>query len=540
MAKAKDPESQEFIKVMNDMTKLVANSTLMRSQLLNRLMDPRRDMDKECGYPSEITQEHYVTQFDRNELAERVVRLMPEESWAVSPEVYEDENPKVETPFEEAWCDLVKLRDLWTLLKNIDILSGVGRYGVVLLGIDDGKPFSEEADGFDVHGEPIPWDGEAQRKLLYTRALPEHLAPISAFESNTASARYGKPLMYALNLVDPNSLSVTTLPSGMTPGATASASTQSGEAMQVHWTRVVHVADNCLISDIFGRPRMQVVFNRLCDLAKLLGGSAEMFWRGAFPGYSFEVNPDIADEVELDPVAVRKEMENFSNKLQRYIALQGVSAKSLAPQVADPKSHVEIQLMMVALSIGCPLRVLKGTEQGMNAGEQDNSAWNDRVTQRQNTHNTPKLIRSLVRQLVGLRCLPYIDINEMKVDWPDLNAPGDKEKADVAKVMTECMASYMGSGLNELMPPLEFLTLIMKFSQEEAEQIVEAALLQQAALEVEFGTGEEEDEDIDLGPNNDPDPDAKPVPGDVPPEPAPKPVVVDVKAVKGKKPPRKT
>lgn len=536
MAKKQDPDTKEFIATMNAVTKAVANSSLMRHQFLNKLMDPRRDLDKECGYPTELTNEHYVTQFDRNELAERIVRLYPEESWAKTPEVYEDEDPEVETEFEKAWNDLVKTRDLWTVLKNADILAGVGRYGVILLGIDDGKEFHEPADGFDKHGEPV--QTTKPRKLLYTRTLPEHLAPIASFESDRTSARYGKPLFYNLNLVDPNSLAVSVLPSG-----TAQGSTQSGESLTVHWTRVVHVPPEvCLISDIFGRPRLQVVFNRLCDLAKLLGGSAEMFWRGAFPGYSFEVNPDIADEVELDPVAVRKEMENFSNKLQRYIALQGVSAKSLAPQVADPASHVEVQLMMIALSLGCPLRVLKGTEHGKEAGDQDNSAWNDRVEQRCETYNTPKLVRATVRQLVGLGVLPYVETNEIHVDWPDLNAPSDKQKADVAQVLTTCLASYISGGVNQVMPPLEYLTLVMKFTTEEALQVIEAAVQQQVEMEDEFA---EQQEELDLGPameSEEVDPEA--VPANTPPQPPanqpPAPIMpkAAAKSAKGKKPPK--
>jgi len=84
---------------------LVENASLMRSTLLSKLIDTRRDIDDECGYPKELTTEQYKLMYDREGVAARTVRILPEESWAQDPEIYETEDPQ-QTPWEEAWKEL--------------------------------------------------------------------------------------------------------------------------------------------------------------------------------------------------------------------------------------------------------------------------------------------------------------------------------------------------------------------------------------------------------------------------------------------------
>ncbi|NIP37253.1 MAG: hypothetical protein GWN12_20630, partial [Thermoplasmata archaeon] len=73
---------------------------ITRATLLNKLIDSRRDVDLECGYPKQLTTAHYKIMYDREGIATRVVALMPEESWADDPDVIETEDP-TETAFEK-------------------------------------------------------------------------------------------------------------------------------------------------------------------------------------------------------------------------------------------------------------------------------------------------------------------------------------------------------------------------------------------------------------------------------------------------------
>ena len=94
--------NEEDMKAVRDM---ISNASLMRSTLLNKLIDPRRDIDQECGYPKELTTQQYRIMYDREGVASRVVSFFPEECWDQDPEVFETEDPN-ETAFETALGDL--------------------------------------------------------------------------------------------------------------------------------------------------------------------------------------------------------------------------------------------------------------------------------------------------------------------------------------------------------------------------------------------------------------------------------------------------
>lgn len=141
---------------------MVMNTLAQRQTYFQQMMDPRRDLDKECGYPSTyaVGADLYRTLYDREPIATRVVQLMPKECWQVLPRVYEDESSKNVTEFEQAWDDLGKQitsekswhqdeegSTVWAELAHADILSGLGSFGIILLGLDDGKDFREPVEG---------------------------------------------------------------------------------------------------------------------------------------------------------------------------------------------------------------------------------------------------------------------------------------------------------------------------------------------------------------------------------------------------------
>lgn len=428
----------------------------MRTQFMNKLLDTRRDIDDECGYPKIITANQYRLLYDREGIAERVVNVYPFESWALDPEIVETDEAAT-TPFEQAWQDLCDRMRCFSYLQRVDELSGIGHYGLLLLGLDDGAPLDEPVEGMDDKGGKV---GQANHRLLYLRAFDESLVDVAGYETDPLNPRFGEPTFYNVTFYDPNT---------QESGAVA---TQDQTTKRVHWSRVIHVADNRKSSEVFGVPRMRPVYNRLYDLRKLLGGSAEMFWKGAFPGYSFEVSPDMGD-VEIDSTALREEFDSYSNGLQRYLALSGVQAKSLAPQVASPAAHIEGQIQAIAITLGVPMRVFTGSEQAQLASGQDARAWNRRLDRRREQYLTPFLVRPYIDRLIAFGVLP--EPTEYRVVWPDLAAPTEADKAGIAVQRTEAFSKYVAGGVDSLVPPMEYLTLVAGMSQDEAEAIMEAA-----------------------------------------------------------------
>lgn len=485
---------------------VVENMLSSRDELLSRLIDPRRDLNKECGFPdtTSITVQDYKEQYDRNPIATRVVEVLPDETWKVLPDIYEDEDEAVVTEFEQAWNDVSKAlagngwfepkkgNPIWEYTKRVDTLSGIGHFGILLIGIDDGLPLDRPVEGVAEIEDAVPEDGTSQssmtdsaqgtdqqydepiyggnsipakgdgetRKLLYLRAFDESLVDPVRYESNSSNPRYGQPTMYRVTLNDPKEQH-----SGIgLPHAT----------VNVHWTRVIHVADNLASSEIFGVPRQRSVFNQLLSLCKLYGGSAEMYWRGAFPGISLETHPQLGGDVEIDAASTRSQMENYMNGLQRYLALSGMSAKTLAPQVVDPTPQIEVQIEGICIKINVPKRIFMGSERGELSSSQDSKSWNDRISERQENYVTPRIIAPFVNRLIKMRVLP--EPEQFFVVWPNLNTLQPAEQAAVSVQHTQALAAYVQGGVSTLVPPLEYLTKILGISQEEAKAILEAAI----------------------------------------------------------------
>lgn len=455
------PVKESIREPVNDPHSIVMNQLVSRSQLIDRLSDPRRNIEQECGHPDNesLTAEFYQELFDRNEIAAKVVELLPRETWQVQPTVFEKEESDI-TEFENAWDALSRqlmgddnfYQDeagslIWEYLLRADILSGIGQYGIILLGFDDGKTLD------------LPLVPKQGMQLLYVRCFPEYLATISAFDIDPTSPRFGQPSEYSIQFTDPRQSSVSL---GLAMTSTT-----------VHWTRVVHIADNLLSSEVFGTPRQKPVVNRILDLKKLYGSSAEMYWQGALPGLSIETLPQLGGDVRINEANLKRMMEDHRNGLQRDLLLKGMSAKMLAPTVVDPRGQIEIQIEAICIKLGIPIRVFKGSERGELASSQDDAAWNDRLRHRQKYYVTPRIIRPFVNRLIWAGCLPKP--SGFSVWWPDLTSQTGSEKASIAVSMTTAISSYVQSGAETVMPLMDFYTRILGLDESEAQAIIDSA-----------------------------------------------------------------
>ena len=188
---------------------MVTNLQFSRARLAKALSDPRRSIDDECGYPSteELSAEYYMNLYEREPIAARVVEVWPDETWKVQPTIHETEDAEEKTPFETAWKKVSRSLlgnsyyqgdggdPIWEYLHRVDTLSGIGRYGLLLIGIDDGKELHEPVDGNEM-GSPAG----AKRKLLYLRAFDESMTTITARERDVTNPRYGRPTEYLVTM----------------------------------------------------------------------------------------------------------------------------------------------------------------------------------------------------------------------------------------------------------------------------------------------------------------------------------------------------
>jgi hypothetical protein len=395
-----------------------------------------------------------VRAYKRGDIGARVIEVFPMETWKKHPLVYSTEDEQ-ETDFEKAYKALDKKLNLTTIMRRADVMSGIGRFGIILIGINDNKTLEQPVQGIDEFGEVT---GTNAYQVQFLRCFDESEVVVKELESDLKNPRYGQPKLYTILFTE------------NAPQSTADVNQASKD---VHWTRIIHICDNRLSSDVYGEPRLKRVYDRILDLKKICGSSGEMFYRGGFPGLSIETQPKVTgEELEFNKEETIDEVENYQQGLKRYLALVGMSAKSLSPQIADPTAHANMQIQMISIAWSIPKRVLMGSEQGQLAADQDSINWNERIKLRQTDYATPYLLTPLVMRLIAFGALPPVGEEGIFVTWPELNTQAPTDASNVANNLTNAMAKYVQSGTDILMSPFHFLTLILKLSDEEADSVI--------------------------------------------------------------------
>ena len=425
----------------------LTSTIVTRSQLGQRLgqsFEGDRELYDICGYDQTMTYEQYRGRYTRDPLAKRIVDAYPNATWTVQPDVY-DTDKETESSFEEAWQEMIKdpVLKLMQYFSRVDKVAGIGRYGVLYLGYDDGKDAKEEVKG--------------SVKLIYVQAFGEGTCQIVKVEESSKSPRYGKPTLYKIT---PNNVEENVSRSAVTTTVAAG----SVKPFEAHWTRIIHVADGTIDNDVYGTPRLECVWNRLQDIETVCGGSAEMFWRAGFPGLQFVTPPDaqVADES-----ALTDEIEEYIHGLSRYMRLQNMEAKAIpAPgAVTAPDGYFNIFLAQISAATGIPVRILVGSERGELASSQDERGWHDRIKERRMSFATD-VVRTFILRMVLVGALPEPD--DLKVTWPPIEELNESEKMDIANKKTKAMVDYINGGVDALMTPVQFFTEVLGYSADEA------------------------------------------------------------------------
>jgi hypothetical protein len=404
-----------------------------------------RNLYDALGYSGTVSFSDFLAKYIRQDIAKAIIDRPVKASWKGDLEVIENMELK-RTPFEKAWAKLYYEMNLKSIFMRSDRLTGIGRYSVLLLGLNDVTKVS---------GYTQPARRKNGLKLLYIKPLSEVSAVIESFETNKKSKRYGKPKFYNINM-------------------TSNAQHIGGaitESFKVHHSRIIHITEDILESETYGTPRLEAVFNRLTDLDKLIGGDAEMFWRGARPGYVGKVDPDY-QMGEEGRAAVKEQIEEFEHNLKRVLVNEGVEYKALAQQLSDPTPHVDVQIQMISAVTGIPKRILVGSERGELSSAQDKQEWISYVTGRREEQNEPFILRPFIDTLIKLNVLPAPKKNKYEVIWDKLFQLSDKEKIEVGKQRAIALREYSTNPAAQYLLPYDtFLFHLMGFDLLQIERI---------------------------------------------------------------------
>lgn len=431
-------ELQERLKQLDVYSQLVA-----RAEFQSRLgyaYGGDRDIYEALGYKTDLDYTDFVTQYKRQDIAKAVINKPVEYTWKGPLKIYEADDDQ-ETIFEKAFHELNERLKLKSIFSRLDKLTSLGKYGVLLLGFDD----VSENNGFI---NPV---SSGKRELIYLKPLGEGNAKIFSYIKDSNDKRYGLPEFYNIIL--------------------NSADYSSTVDIKVHYSRVLHIIKNNLESEVEGFSDLEIIFNRLKDLEKILGGSAEMFWRGGRPGYHGKVDPNfqLTPEMKED---LQDQIDEYEHNLRRILINKGIDFQSLSMQIADPSSHIDKQIEMISAVTNIPKRILTGSERGELASTQDLKNWFDSIQSRREEYAEIKIIRPFVKKCFEHQILP--ETNEYFIDWQDLYTVSDKDKAEVGKIRSTAIKEYSTNPMAEMIiPPNAFYQFCLGLDDEEIKFIEE-------------------------------------------------------------------
>lgn len=439
--------------------------------------DGKRSFWKTLGWKKTLEFEDYAEQYERGDIAQRIIDIPAEETWVSFPSVEDAEGSR--GAFAKAWARLSRDLNLREVFTRFDRAAGIGRYGTALVGINDGNSLDQPVGRV-----------RSPEDVLYISVFAEGSSSFTAPIEDTKNRRYGKPEFYTLDL------SRGTYQFEFDPGrSTGPRRTSEGNqptrprlnfAKDIHYSRVLHLAEGRLESDLFGIPRLQPVFNRLYDLTKIVGGSAETFWLAANKGLHANVDPTITRQIrktDLDRLA--EDLELYRDQLVRVLRTTGVEITDLGSDVVNPRGVFSVVASVVAGTTKIPIRMLFPETRGAQTSVADRIAFREEVIlPRQTRVAEPQVVRPFVDLMVQIGAMPPPKGGDYSVVWPDPVARSRFDQADIARTVAEAvyrLAQARAFGTSPLSRIQEAQLLGLSLSEAEEDKLREES----DAIEIE-------------------------------------------------------
>jgi hypothetical protein len=376
----------------------------------------KRDIYEALGYPRTLSFEDYWEEYSRGGLAKTIVEAFPSATWYGGAdlvdkpregETTEPINQHELTPFEEESESLAKRLGLWDALLSADVLAGIGKYAIVVIGAPG---------AFDT---PLTSVSSAD-DIAYLSPYGQDRVEIVGTDGNKNSPRFGLPEFYSVKV------------------------SQQRQSERVHHTRVLHIAEGRLDNPIEGQPRLRACWNYLLDLAKVVGGGAEAAWKRMDPGLHIDVDPDVEFDEDAED-ALETEVDEYQHDVRRTIRTRGVKVTPLFANVAAFGSNVDSILALISATVRIPQRILTGSERGQLASTQDKNNWNDSIRDRRRVHATP-IVSDFYDRMLALKVLPD-PTYEYTIRWPDLEAMDEGQKARAVSALAAAnQAQFLAEG----------------------------------------------------------------------------------------------
>lgn len=442
-------DEEKFEMMLNDLQDAISSGRLGRER--NRSMwdsdqnEFLRDFRELLGYPDHIHFDQYHSFYQRDPIAGRLIDKPVEDSWKEPPEVKQvNENGEAveDSRFNEQVSELFDEHQMVELFKRADKLQRIGQYGIMFLGLSDvsnrqgqkGRPPTVEGPGdsqLDTLGD-----------LLYIQPFHQGEVEIEGRVTDSTDPDFGMPEEYEIEVM---------------PEAPSENDEADGtDSIFAHRLRVIHLNGQPEASAVRGRPALQRVFNRLIDMEKVLGPSAESLYQLIAPRYWAKAKDDFEFPDADGSSDFTQKWEQFVNNIRDRLETSGVEdIKTLGGQDVDPTPVFEVLAKAIATAEDMPMRILFGSETGERASREDRRAWfGERMSDRQRNHNESNILRPMIDRLQRLGILDDVPYT---VEWPSLFEMTEQEKAEAAKTRASAVKQIAPQQATEAVAPMPLL-----------------------------------------------------------------------------------
>lgn len=358
----KNKEVDDLKVVVNNQNDVLSTLRYNLGRMIGLSHDGKRDIYDIYGYPRQMSDEGgFRLMYDlskRMGIANRITFGVAKPCWRDGFEIYQDSTEEAKEIEDDSLTELFKT-DVIRKLERSDILNRIGRFSCLYVGVAGDDPLT-----------PIWESGVKSIDELFFKSYAYDGIQISGQVNDPEDKRYGLPEYYQVQK--------------MSRGDTDK-DTQKN-SMRVHWSRIIHMNENALDSDVEGMGALEPVLNRLRDYDKAVGGSAEAYFRNARRIITQEVDPNFASALQNNETAAKdfkKKTQAFTNGWQDYIVASGSKIGQLQTSHSSPLDTARVILWEISGYTGIPLRVLTGEGAGQLAGSEDQLAFNAIIADRQ-------------------------------------------------------------------------------------------------------------------------------------------------------------
>lgn len=415
--------------------------TDLRENLWMEQYGGERNLFDALGYIKDPEYKHYRSRYARTDTAPAIVDKLPKKAWK-KPTVVDTGKEDGQSEFEKVVDEFLSgeytEEDPINVFERAARMERLGRFSLIFLGLTDEGASPDE--GSDTRPEDLLRnaveegdleDKDPEEAISYIKPYDEGRVDrdeIDWVDDDPTDPRFGKPRTYEVDMGE------------------------NRPVVNIHWSRVIHVVGN-IFDDHFESPSvLKQSLNRIDDIEKILGGSAEGYWRSAYQG--LVISPPEINDPELpveyadfsdDGEQLHKQINRYINNFSREIFTEA-NIDPIEANAQSPMEFIEAQYRDISAGHDIPQSILMGNETGERATEEDREMWHERVGEFRDEYCEPAEFRPTIDRLVNLGVFPEPEGGPggYRVLWPPLDEKSEKEEWEIRQIMANTI--QVGTG----------------------------------------------------------------------------------------------